>query len=959
MRLAYFGGLAVDGVAATSIERGRGQSALLLRLAVDTGTVVSSATLAEDIWGLDQPADPRASLQSLVSRLRKALPSGLIEAAPRGYRLTLTRDDVDLTAFQDLVAHARTAPDAATATSLAHTALALWSGEPLAPVDSLDWIVRDLRDDHAHAERLARMTVSSAATPVPAAALSLVGRGAELDLIRSQLATERLVTILGPGGAGKTTLAMEIARETKEVVVVELAPASAGEVWDAVAGAVGRGIRLTDSSTMVLVSARDRVLRSLSGRSTLIVLDNCEHVIDEANDVADVLLRGVSGARILTTSREPLGLSAEAFVDVGPLPEGDAIELFARRVRAARGTPPSPEDAATAARIVRRLDGLPLALELAAARARTLTLAEIDQGLDDRFSLLGHGPRGSERRHRTLRALIDWSWETLSEPERIALRALSVFPDGISVTAAPDVAAGFGTHDDAFDLLVDRSLLVRADGRFRMLETVREYGLDTLRADGDVENYRRIQAGIVADDATAADALLRGPRALAGLAWFDANDENRGAALRTCSEQADLHETGVRLVRASLWEWMMRERIEDLQRGITAFGTADSPLDSEPAVVVQGIRLVFETFLRAREADAATTDGVGSHEDAAVDLTGFHAHATAIAEAADRHPSELSAALPSLLAAVEHGISERTPGAQWPQGFALSLNEPEDAPDWTLALLAVLRAGIAQNSGDTVTLGVESERGLRLFRALGDVWGIAFASQLRSEWLMLQGRLDEALTVADDSTRGLTGLTSVPDIIQQRTLAITTLVRLGRIDDARDRLVSVMADAVAEGSERSIMQAGFAAASVDIAAGDGTAALRHLGAIQFDLTRGPFEQLTAARGAMRARAYLLEHRPDEAREALREAIAPALHSGDQPIIAEVALSVAAWLAAVGREDEARRVFAASVSVRGMLDATDPSVVRLRARLGDTPKTATGSSPAAALAELKTLGDLLD
>ena len=430
MRLAYFGGLAVDGVAATSIERGRGQSALLLRLAVDTGTVVSSATLAEDIWGLDQPADPRASLQSLVSRLRKALPSGLIEAAPRGYRLTLTRDDVDLTAFQDLVAHARTAPDAATATSLAHTALALWSGEPFAPVDSLDWIVRDLRDDHAHAERLARMTVSSAATPVPAAALSLVGRGAELDLIRSQLATERLVTILGPGGAGKTTLAMEIARETKEVVVVELAPASAGEVWDAVAGAVGRGIRLTDSSTMVLVSARERALDALAGRRLLLVLDNCEHVSDAAAAVALDLLRELPTAQLLATSREPLGLPGEAFVDLGPLPEADALELFARRVRASRGRAPDDAEAEFSERIVRRLDGLPLALELAAARARTLSLAEIDAGLDDRFALLANGPRAADPRHQTLRALIDWSWETLTDAERTALLTVSVFPDG-------------------------------------------------------------------------------------------------------------------------------------------------------------------------------------------------------------------------------------------------------------------------------------------------------------------------------------------------------------------------------------------------------------------------------------------------------------------------------------------------------------------------------------------------
>ena len=942
MRLRYFGGPAAD--AGSFAVRGRGQEALLFRLALDAGTTVGYRALAEDVWPDDPPADPRASLQSLVSRLRRALPDGLIQAVSGGYRLAMTREEVDLTRFQDLVAAARRDDDPAAAAA----ALDLWTGDPWTPGEGFDWVVRDLWEDRAHAERLARGTPASipapAAAAVPAALTVLVGRRDELRLIADQLDHERLVTLIGPGGAGKTTLALETARRRPGSVVVELAPAADGDVWPALAAAVGRGMRVDASSAPA--TARDRALQALAGRSVLIVLDNCEHVAREAAAVARDLLGTLPAVRLLTTSREPLGLPGEAFVDLGPLPERDAVELFSRRVRAARGTPPDDADARAVDRIVRRLDGLPLALELAAAKTRTLSLAEVDAGLDDRFTLLVSGPRAADPRHQTLRALIDWSWETLTGAERTASMVLAVFPDGLRAADVPAVATVFDADPAAFDLLVDRSLAHRHDGRFRMLETVREYGIDRLRSAGAEPAFRLHQATAVAGLALSYDALLRGPRVREGLAWFDANEENVSAALRTARETDAAAEVGVRLVRGSLWAWLMRERFDELQAGITAFAGPDAPLDSEPAVVVQGVGLLVEAIRTSFAIDEGMPPPA---------RPGFAARAHAVADAAARHPSEFTAALPVVLDAVDRAL---TAGQPWPRGFTID-DPPRDAPEWTIALVAMIGSAIAQNSGDVDTLGIQSERALRLFEPLGDVWGIAFASQMRAEWLILEGRLAEALTVVDTSTAGLAGLTAVSDQIQQRAQGITVLVRLGRMSEARARLADMTALAHADGSERTLMQAAFAGTVVELAAGDGEAAIARLDAAPAHAGVGP-EQLLAWSATMRARAHLLADRVDAARAALLPAVPMAIRGGDQPILAETAMTLAWWLQATGRDADARIALTAAARIRGARVETDPTWAELAHRLGGADTTAPAEMTAdAAVAELERLAALVE
>ncbi len=713
MRVRFFGGLAVSsggdgaggGAGDVRVVPGRGQQALLLRLAVDAGTTVGYRALAEDVWGLDGPDDPRAALQSLVSRLRRSLPPGVVASDPGGYRLAVSRDDVDITRFQDLVARARSTADPALAErhSLCGPAR---SGRPRTASTgscatcSKTEVTR--RDSPRHPPsrrpppRVRHHSPPPHPPPTPVVALgALIGRTDELHAIRERLETDRLVTVLGPGGAGKTTLAVETARAVADSIVVELAPAAAADVWTAIAGAVGRRIRLPDTGGAT-VSAADRVAEAVTGRRVVIVLDNCEHVIREAAEAALHLLGMSPGVRVLATSREPLGIPGEAFVDLGPLPTTDAETLFATRVRSARGRVPDDDERATAERIVRRLDGLPLAIELAAARARTLTLAEIDAGLDDRFALLSNGPRLSSERHRTLRALIDWSWDTLTEGERIALRVAAVFPDGIGAADAPAVAAAFDVDADAFDALVDRSLLTRREGRFRMLETVREYGLDRLRGEGTEQAFRARAADVLTDLAAAREARSRGPGLRDALAWFDANDENLAAALRTRADAAD-RPGGVRLLRTLFWPWAVRERSDDLRRGITTFADPGAPLDDEPSVVLEAVALFAAAFPEPGRTSA-------------LPAASFAARRARLEDAATRHPSEITALVAPLLRLAETVLHSDEGEAVRTWHVDVTDAELAEAPPWTRAILHALRAGAAQNAGDMDALGVESAR---------------------------------------------------------------------------------------------------------------------------------------------------------------------------------------------------------------------------------------------------------
>ncbi|MEU4091339.1 BTAD domain-containing putative transcriptional regulator [Streptomyces sp. NPDC026673] len=411
---------------------------------------------------------------------------------------------------------------------------------------------------------------------------SFVGREAELGALRTSLTDgrHRLVTLTGPGGSGKTRLSQEAAAAVTAssaypdgVWLAEFAPLDRpAAVPDAVLSAIGR------RDTAVLAAAREvrsagqeadpagRLLEHCAHRRMLLVLDNCEHVIDAAAALADRLLAACPGVTVLATSREPLGVTGETVRPVEPLPLPTAHRLFVERAAAVRPGFDADRDHAEAVdEICRRLDGLPLAIELAAARLRVLSPRQIADRLDDRFRLLTGGSRTALPRQQTLRAVVDWSWDLLDEAERTALCRLSVFAGGCTLQAAEAVCG-----EEALELigqLVDKSLVVVDHGeeevRFRLLETIQEYAAERAAADpaDRAETARRHTAHFM-DFARAADTALRGPGQLVWAARVEADLDNIRAVLHRTID-AGAEDDAIALALAMGWFWWLRNFREE------------------------------------------------------------------------------------------------------------------------------------------------------------------------------------------------------------------------------------------------------------------------------------------------------------------------------------------------------------------------------------------------------------
>ncbi len=353
----------------------------------------------------------------------------------------------------------------------------------------------DLRNDFPPL----RTPKSVGAHNLPVQLTSFIGRGAQMTDLEKLLVDNRLVTLSGAGGAGKTRLAVEIAtliaaEYADGVWYVDLAPITDPGV---VPVTVARAVGLPDQPGR---STMDALLRFVRDRQMLLVLDNCEHLLDACAELVVALLGAVPGLTVIATSREPIGVAGEATWRVPSLSVADeAIELFGDRARLARIDFSVTEDnAATVTEICERLDGMPLAIELAAARVRALSLAEILEGLRDRFRLLTGGARTAVRRQQTLRASVDWSHALLSEPERVLFRRLAVFLGGFDLDGAQAVAGGGDVERyqvlDLLTLLVDKSLVSAEEGRsatrYRMLETVRQYAQEKLGESGEADVIR-------------------------------------------------------------------------------------------------------------------------------------------------------------------------------------------------------------------------------------------------------------------------------------------------------------------------------------------------------------------------------------------------------------------------------------------------------------------------------------
>ncbi|OIJ67175.1 AfsR/SARP family transcriptional regulator [Streptomyces mangrovisoli] len=588
---------------------------------------------------------------------------------------------------------------------------------------------------------------------------SFVGREQDIDAIRADLASARLVTLLGPGGAGKTRLSQEAAEGVREgardgVWLVELAPvddpATVPEAALTALGARETVLRGAGAEEMrVAVADRhdepvERLVEHCARRTMLIVLDNCEHVVDAAARLVEQLLERCPGLTVLATSREPLGVPGEVLRPVEPLPDPVAMRLLTERGAAARPGFRVEEDPEACAEICRRLDGLPLAIELAAARLRMLTPRQIADRLDDRFRLLTSGARTLLPRQQTLRAVVDWSWDLLSEQERDVLSRLSVFAGGCDLAAAEAVCGPAAL--DALGSLVDKSLVVAAPSgtgemRYRLLETVAEYAGERLDEAGLRAGTERAHLTYYRELARTTDPLLRGERQLLAIQRFQLEYENLRTALRHAVAERDEQEA-LCLVLSLIVYWQMR----DLRFESRNWCTEVMALGPDPFTApVRRAEPVWERCTAAPppmtgEVLAEARRGVHLGHLATMD-TDFSAWETPEAKEKLRIVSET----------YEPGMPQvcRVPGLLWFYAVMLTggvtrlpdiLNAAVDTCrrtpgfEYELAGALQMRANLFANRTEWVgDAAADADESLELYQRLGDTWGIAEALSARAE----------------------------------------------------------------------------------------------------------------------------------------------------------------------------------------------------------------------------------
>ncbi|MFD4233510.1 BTAD domain-containing putative transcriptional regulator [Streptomyces sp. NPDC058542] len=631
----------------------------------------------------------------------------------------------------------------------------------------------------------------AAPAPIPPGNLrarltSFVGRDSDIAALRDDLARSRLVTLLGPGGAGKTRLSQETAEAAAAswpdgVWLAELAPVDDPDsVPEAVLTALGaretvlRGagaeeLRATDRTA---ADPLVRLTEHCAPRRMLLLLDNCEHVIGAAAALTERLLTHCPQLTVLATSREPLGVPGEFVRPVDPLPDPMALRLLAERGAAARPGFRTDADDATAAacaEICRRLDGLPLAIELAAARLRMLTPRQIADRLDDRFRLLTNGSRTVLPRQQTLRAVVDWSWDLLDAAERAVLRRLSVFAGGCCLAAAEEVCAlpapADGVAVDSLDVaallgsLVDKSLVVAAPGddeemRYRLLETVGEYAAERLAEAAERDAVERRHLVHYRELARITGPRMRGGGQRDAIAVFQREYENLRSALRHAVAVRDEHEA-LCIVLSLAWYWMLRDLRPDARQwselaaslgpdpfappGVRAPALLEGPTDRPPP-------MDDEQLAEARR-------GVALLQLAGAD--------NAISEWST---PEGKARLRIITDTYRPGMPQtcRMPGSFWL--FAVMLTGDMDrlfavldetvrasrvhGGEWELGSALHTRANLLSNSPERVAdARADADESLEIYTRLGDEWGAAEALSARGE---ANERAGDFLAALDD-----------------------------------------------------------------------------------------------------------------------------------------------------------------------------------------------------------------
>jgi predicted ATPase/DNA-binding SARP family transcriptional activator len=763
---------------------------------------------------------------------------------------------------------------------------------------------------------------------------SFVGKDADVAAVRELIAGHRLTTLIGPGGSGKTRLATETARTLLGDLpdgawLVDLAAIGAdGDV--AQAAVAGLGLRDALLGGAPDTEPAGRLIAAIREREVLLILDNCEHVIDAAAKFAHRVLGECQRLRILATSREPLGITGEALWLVEPLasPEGDAspgeiesspaVRLLRDRASAVRqDLTVDARTLATMARVCRALDGMPLAIELAAARLRTMSVDQLASRLDDRFRLLTSGSRTALPRHRTLRAVIDWSWALLTDAERIVLRRLSVFLGGASLAAAERVCPDGEqvAREQVLDLLTalaEKSLLVAEAGsapRYRMTGTIREYAGQRLTEAGESGLARHAHLAYFTELTETAEPHLRRAEQLEWLAVLEAEHDNIGSAMRGALAAGEAH-AAMRLAAGAGWYWWLGGHKAEGTELITAAANMPGEVTDDIRALVYALVVHFISDGRSDEHQIAEW---------------VHLAYRYSQRSQRRHPSlELVAALEIMM--------------QGPGAFLTAFEPLLDAEDpWVRALarLHVGKARIALGQGgrdaDTYLQAALAE-----FRALGDRFGISFALTELADRVAVRGELAAACEYYEQAIAVLTETGAVEDVIRRRSQQARLYWLLGDKDSSAAAIAE--AQHYAERVTWPDALAELALAQAELARWDGHAeeARKQLGIATALL--GDAAEWANVRAVTHDLLGYLADDLIQARTHHAAACQAAAEVGYAPLLAHVLTGVADLAVRLGQYEQAARLLAASAGVRGLPDRSDPDAARIerdaRRPLGD-------------------------
>ncbi|MEV7280457.1 BTAD domain-containing putative transcriptional regulator [Streptomyces sp. NPDC093111] len=612
-------------------------------------------------------------------------------------------------------------------------------------------------DPSPELSRLHRELLDSGGLPAPAGPpaplTAFIGRDAETAELAALLGTARLVCLTGPGGVGKTRLSAEVARGLQdagdEICFVELAalPDGSGlaQALLAALGLRGSGLQLAEGP----LEPVDRLVTALAARPLLLVLDNCEHLVDEAAALVARLLSACPRLRVLATSREPLGVIGEHVRQVRPLDPAAAVRLFEDRARAVRPGP--APDPATVRRICAALDGLPLAVELVAARLRTLELDELAGRVGDLLAVTARGSRTADARHRTLRSVVAWSWDLLTADEQRAARRFAVFTGGATAQAALRVC---GMDGDTLESLVDKSLIEAAGGgRHRMLETVRAYAAERLGEAGEEEPTGRRHAehllGVLDE---AAPHLLRA----AQLAWLPRTAAEDGDLAAATHRALAAHDPGtaLRLLAAAATSLWIRGAAAPLAPRAAAV------LDALGTTPPDGLGEEYAVCVLLAAAGPPPADGTEPPWRRCRDSAQRALDEAWSGERAGRRPA-------ALLVWMLRNAGEPDPGA----AFALVSAQHAAPEPWARAAAAFVAGYGPLAEGDIEGAERAFTEAVDGFRALGDRWGTALALDALAGLAGVRGDHGAAVALTDRAlahARELGALEDSADLLVNR-----------------------------------------------------------------------------------------------------------------------------------------------------------------------------------------------